>query len=700
MNSKLIALSRKFLKIIVPAFAASTSGSNENLTTKRELSGTVKDMKHTLSTLSKLGVKFLSEMPITQIPPHISSPFSSSAFGLNEDYIELAWVDEIKISKELLKLIPQQDILTKGNQKIDLVRHRNARDVILHEASRVFFDNIDNNPSDKRVKLFKSFIEENQFWIKHSAQFSVIRNYMVKLGYGSDFRKWPEEFQNPDSSTVKNMVSRNNDQLNEYYYKQFIIHTQQLDLKNHAQKLGIKREVNIAFGIDPAASGDVWALQGSVFDMLWNVGCSPEPENGYPEQNWGTPQYKSGEEFNKFLQQRFKYLSQYVDIIFIDHLCGYANKYYFPANETEMGSVDESIPAKGHFELELSDHNKMTDNVYTFLKSILDQGMEVGGETMGDPARQAAVESAIKKLNKEGYNIPLMHVAVNKNQEGQFGNPGKIDKDTELFLTTHDLPTILQILFNQRGEKELWYDKSYSHLPANFLSQQFGILVSPNKAPLSPESFTREVGLLILKRLSASSAKTVTIPLQDIFALLFPDDVKAKMDLNVNIPGTGAKINNDNSNFARRFPAIEKLLADKRLIDDLSKISTRNFENIDYPDRLIEHGNLFTWVANISNNRDIAYINPSTNKFELLDLGGQSPILEMVIANLNEQKEIGGIQLPDSFRNTIDQNKNYKLIDIADPNKTQYTWSGKQFYEGAYIELEAKTDHHFIVIEQ
>src|SRR5690554_755436 len=222
-----------------------------------------------------------------------------------------------------------------------------------------------------------------------------------------DFRTWPKRYQNPESEDVKILASLHAEEIEIYKYSQFCIHEQQLLIKELYNELGLKREVNIAFGIDPSASGDVWSLQGKAFNIEYELGT----DNG---QNWCIPPYiTESEAYYELMEQRIKYLSQYIDVLFLDHMCGYATQYI----------IKKGVPNDpGRYEIDPSKRAQKIKNVEKIIKIALKHGLEVGGETLGDAPRQSAVEEAIRKMKKEGHPIAEMYVAPHKSLGGQYSN--------------------------------------------------------------------------------------------------------------------------------------------------------------------------------------------------------------------------------------------------------------------------------------
>lgn len=692
MENSILASHKKRSKVIVPVYAANSSAgytrfknSSDSLT-KRDYVGNLEDLACVIHFLRDIGVTNIAELPFTQKHQSTTSPFSSSLFGLELDYLVLEMVPEVQEDPELLAMIPKRALAYEKDMCCSFDIHREARKAILGKATKRFLKKLQLNSDSERVKAFIKYVDKYQEQLRRNAAFSIVQSMVLNTYTNAepDFRTWPKEYQNPENEAVKRLVALYNEEIERYQYGQFCIHEQQLLIKDLYRELGLNREVNIAFGIDPSASGDVWGLQGKAFDVKSDIGT----DNG---QNWHIPPYiAEGENYYNLMNERIEYLAQYIDTLFLDHMCGYATQYII--NHDDKNDHGKYVINPQHRE-------RLINNVEKIIQIVLDHGLEVGGETLGDAPRQSAVEEAILRMNKPVNQISEMYVAPHKNICGQYVDHRTLPKNIELYLSTHDLPTIIQMLCGKRGNVTL-NDFIYpEHKIANFLSQQFGILTTPNQTPLDPKDITTEMGIAMLEIFMTSSAEMVTIPLQDIFALLYPQEVGVNEYFNLNIAGTPSWVGNENKNFSRILPPIQKLEPFK---EQLKNIFTRNDQPFDYPQRLIEHGIFFTWIADITPGRKLIYQNAKSKQWELFEHKENGvPMLEMVIANLSEDEQIGTVELPEEFRRFIKPKSKYKLIDIAtsDNKEKLYYRTGLEMTGHIYIDLPPKAGHHFIVYE-
>ncbi|HAR63254.1 MAG TPA: hypothetical protein DF296_12695 [Candidatus Margulisbacteria bacterium] len=658
--------------------------------TKRDYSGNLEDYIYVIHFLHDIGVKSIVEFPFTQKHQSTTSPFSASSFGLELDYLVLELVPEIQDSPELLAMIPKRPITYENDLSSDFRIHREARRVILKKAASKFYQEIVVDPTSQRAQTFKFYVDKYDKKLMRNAEFSVVQSKVLDNyeNVNPDFRTWPEKYRSPDSPEVKKLITLHSDDILAHKYGQFCIHEQQLFIKQLYELLGMEREVNIAFGIDPAASADVWSLQDTVFNLKYELGA----DNG---QNWHVPAYNvSTDAYIDFVKERLEYLSEYAHVIFFDHLCGYSTQYIY-----ERGNAED----KGRWEVEKWDAWKMRDNAKYLLKMALDLGLKVGGETLGDYARQQAVECAIHELNCEGYNIPEMFVAPHKNYGDNYGNNMNLSQNIELFLTTHDLPTIVQIICGTRGNEAIDEFRSPKTKIANFMSQQFGIITTPNQTPLSPGHLSQELGIAMLEVFMSYPVEAVTIPLQDIFALMFPEEVGTNLYFNMNHAGTPTGLDNEMKNFSRILPPIQNLEPFKDVLKD---IFSRTVKPFDFPERLEECGGFFTWIACITPGRKMIFQNPGTKKWEIFKHTEKGrPVLEMVVSNVAAEDRVGMVKLPSDkqidYKGQVDFAKIYKLVDISrnDRDNNIYIKSGEELLCEMYISLKGNTDHHFVIYE-
>ena len=685
-----------------------------------------------------VGINIVSALPITQQHRLEASPFSTDAYGLNHYYTYLPDLPEILASPSLFQKTKQMyvQVGTQGKQSIDHITYRNLHDEITKAASKEFDHFIALDKARKTA--YAEFVKKNEFWLVNNANFSVVQREMESRGLNPIFDFWPEEYQNAESMEVSALLRQHPGDIRWYIYRQFIADEQYQRYRETLKKRGIKIELNLPYGVATEAGGTVWANQGTLFDTKWYVGCYPEPHNGYPEQNWKIYQYKEGPALIDFIQKKFEYLGQYCDIVFLDHLCGWANKYMIPKglSDNQLGTKDGTIPAQGHFEIPLypTDRDRsekyrdldpslaadkeqimqiMEDNVYKVLKIILNAGLKVGGETTGDPDRQVAVERALERLNNEKCEFRIMYVAPYKNWQGTYAT---VPENTEFMATNHDQPTTWQILTNRRDFEELWFRGNYPHQIANYLTEVFRVFTSPNQIPLLPEQLTRALGIHLLEQEAAMPSYLLTVPYNDLYALLYPDRVGNSTAVNLNEPGTNGYIHDGQGNWSVRLPNLD--LTDPEVVRILNLLQQR--EQVDYDPvvRLQEYGygwftfgsSLRAFRAGKEERRKIIYLDPSRRQYtelthlEKVEKVGKDyrPIMELLISNISDHTNEGGVELTDELKQLIDSSKNYVLRDITKMSSDSgsiYERTGQELLGNIYIKLDRGKDHHWIVYE-
>lgn len=198
--------------------------------------------------------------------------------------------------------------------------------------------------------------------------------------------------------------------------EQYLIHLEQLEVKELCHSLGMKREVSMSFGVDAGAS-DFVVNNPEIFDTNLELGTACG-------QRWGLPAFKINDAYYTFLRKRFTYLKQYVDIVFLDHMCGYISQFVYGNKGNRYYDVPEW------------DIVKRKNRLKKVIDIIIECGLEVRGETLGDWGRQSICEEVLNE-----YNIPRMWVATQQDW---------IPDNVEVYLTTHDTPTLRQIFKGYR----------------------------------------------------------------------------------------------------------------------------------------------------------------------------------------------------------------------------------------------------------
>jgi 4-alpha-glucanotransferase len=195
-----------------------------------------------------------------------------------------------------------------------------------------------------KSQKFCTFFEENKDWLIPYAAYSYFRD----ISHTSDFRLWNKHRQY-NREAIENFCRPDTPQYPEialYYYLQFHLHQQLLQVKEYAYSRGIVLKGDIPIGVSKT-SIEAWT-EPQFFNMQHQTGAPPDDfsVNG---QNWGFPTYnwEQLEEDNfRWWKKRFRKMSDYFDAYRIDHILGFFRIWEIPEDSVQglLGWFSPALP--------------------------------------------------------------------------------------------------------------------------------------------------------------------------------------------------------------------------------------------------------------------------------------------------------------------------------------------------------------------
>ena len=307
------------------------------------------------------------------------SPYQTfSAFAGNPYFIDL----DLLVSDGLLT---KEDINNNINYEIndniiDYGALYNSRFKIL----RIAYNNFNKNED------FYNFLNDNKYWLDDYSKFMVLKNYHN----GLDWHEWDKIYWYSNSNEVNNFINIHKD---DYYYWCFIQYKfskQFLNLKDYANKSGIKiiGDMPIYVAYD---SSDVWSGHDNfLLDEDLNMKCvAGVPPDAFSEtgQLWGNPIYnyeKMKNDGYSWWLKRIEMSFKYFDYLRIDHFRGFEAYWEVPYGSPDARSgkwvkgpdydLFDTINKKfGKLNIIAEDLGVITDEVRSLLDKCGYPGMEV-----------------------------------------------------------------------------------------------------------------------------------------------------------------------------------------------------------------------------------------------------------------------------------------------------------------------------------
>lgn len=320
--------------MLVPVFSLRSEGSFGV--------GDFGDLKKMVDLVCDTGQRVLQILPVNDTTTTYSwtdsYPYSCiSIFAIHPQYADLRQLpaltnakqrNDFEALRQQLNTLPQIDYEQVNNAKITYLRLLFAQ-----EGSKVLSS-----------KAFKEFLAEAGQWLVPYAQYCVLRD---KYGTAC-FEQWPDHntWNEADRAALLNTRSGQYREASFWYYVQFVLHTQLLDVHQYARKSHVVLKGDIPIGVSRYGC-DVWT-EPRYFNLNGQAGAPPDDfsVNG---QNWGFPTYNWDEMLKDGCQwwiRRFQNMAQYFDAYRIDHVLGFFRIWEIPVNAVH-GLLGQFQPALG-----------------------------------------------------------------------------------------------------------------------------------------------------------------------------------------------------------------------------------------------------------------------------------------------------------------------------------------------------------------
>jgi len=640
--------------------------------------GSTSGLRHLGELMEKVGIKGdLIDLPNQSRSAQMASPFSiESGFSLNPDELDWSLIPELTSINPVFSAL---SVLRKNfeagfsdQRSLSYQLKRTLTPWVLDGCFQVFCSKNNTN----RLAQYQAFESQASGWLNEFALYKAAK--IRGLGAGI--------LTKMDIPVVREaFLLRESEEINRQKYIQFLCFEQRISLINDLRGRGIRLFVNLPFGVD-AFSPDV-IFHPEAFDTSLQVGCSPEPENGYPEQAWGMPVYreKAGG-LVEYLSKRLEWLGQISDGVFIDHLVGWSGQYVLPVDAP--ANTDE---AQGWFLTE--DRDERARNIDWYLDLVLSKGLSILAEVAGDAARLLATESGVRRQIEKGEDIKLMSLPRWQRKERQLVPLSEVSKETLLMSETHDTSTLLQYLLNRKGRFEDFES------PASLLEFCHTILGLPlqlSQLPLTLENLSDEVCFELLARLvNGSAADQFVMTLPSLLSWVDVDYRSSSWTNNINVaPGTGGEVGNEQGNWAFYSPPIERLETPK-IAEVLGRIGGRSYLPFDGFHRM-DTGPHISAIYSSIGNRKIIEVSKSEFVVSKSPLADQPDLVEFLITNLS-QEVAQGMLTGFGWLKNLDRPGSHVFCDL-NQGSVQYSHLNQVLQaEGLFYQLEPGQTHHFLV---
>ncbi len=278
----------------------------------------------------------------------------------------------------------------------------------------------------KEDEDYYKFIKENNYWLDEFAFFMALKNLHNDVAW----ENWDESIIKRDPKTLKKLREEQTYNIQFYCFVQYMFAKQWRNLKEYANKNGIKiiGDIPIYVAYD---SADVWS-DTKQFQLDENLkpkavaGCPPDAfsEEG---QLWGNPLYDwdfmKADNFS-WWKKRMKYVLSLYDCVRIDHFRGFESYYAIPYGST---NAKKGKWIKG-------------PNIALFkaLEEEFGKDLPIIAEDLG-----FLTPAVLKMLKKSGYpGMKVLQFAFDTKKQSEY-LPHNFQKNCVVYTGTHDNDTII-----------------------------------------------------------------------------------------------------------------------------------------------------------------------------------------------------------------------------------------------------------------
>ncbi len=304
--------------------------------------GDFMDLKMMVDWVKKTNQSFVQILPINDTILNYSNydsyPYNAvSVYALHPIYLRLERMGKLKDKKELAYFQKKRTDLNKNSfsdyQNVLNEKWKYFRLIYRQEGAELF-----------ETENYREFFVNNREWLLPYAVFSCLRD---RYGH-PDFGNWPEYsvYKKEEIERLAAPASEIYDEVRFYYYLQYHLHMQLVEVRDYAHSKGIALKSDVPIGVSPR-SVDAW-VEPHLFNTQMQAGAPPD-DFSVTGQNWGFPTY-NWEEMAKddyeWWKKRFRKFVEYFDAYRIDHILGFFRIWEIPGDAVWAltGSFNPSLP--------------------------------------------------------------------------------------------------------------------------------------------------------------------------------------------------------------------------------------------------------------------------------------------------------------------------------------------------------------------
>lgn len=339
-DENIVLSGMRFVNPLQPWKCAGTAIPTFSVRTEEDFGvGDFIDLKKMVDWCKLTGQKMLQLLPINDTTMTgtwtDSYPYNAnSTFALHPMYLRLTAVGKLK-NKERQEYY---DNLGRELNQLSEIDYEKVNGGKIEFMKEIYAEKA---TSTQREKAYKTFVANNEYWLKPYAAFCVLRD----LNGTPEMDKWGE-YAVYDEKKVDVFCKEHDKEIKFIYFVQYHLDKQISEVRDYAHQQGVVLKGDIPIGIS-RTSVDAW-----VYPHLFYMDCqagAPPDDFSILGQNWGFPTY-NWEEMAKdgfaWWKSRFRKMAEYFDAYRIDHVLGFFRIWQIPMNAVHglLGTFNPAMP--------------------------------------------------------------------------------------------------------------------------------------------------------------------------------------------------------------------------------------------------------------------------------------------------------------------------------------------------------------------
>jgi 4-alpha-glucanotransferase len=451
--------------------------------------GEIGDIATIVRWLDAAGIKILQLLPINEMPPGETSPYSAlSAMAIDPQFITLDEVEDfVEVGGEgaLEPALRARLDAARVAPHIQYAEVRGLKDVALRRCfSR--FRSIDLAGGTKRAAAFRAYVAEQRWWLDDYALFRAVHACHAERAWWD----WPEPLRAHKAEALAAARTELGDEILFRQYLQGLAGEEWRAARHAAGDVALFGDLPFMVSAD---SADVWARQDE-FRMDASVGVPPDAfsETG---QDWGLPVYRwdvLAERDFDWLRDRAHRNADLFDGYRVDHLVGFYRTFYRPHDASPPRFTPSSE----------DDQRALGERVLAVFR---EPGSEIIAEDLG--VVPDFVRASLARLGIAGYKV--FRWERYWHAEGQpFKDPREYPAVSVATSGTHDTePLVIW-----------WEDAPRDEREAVLAIPSLRALLTPEDlAAIDRPGLPHAIHEALLETLFASGSNALILPIGDIF---------------------------------------------------------------------------------------------------------------------------------------------------------------------------------------